>query len=133
MKKLYRSRTDSVIAGVAGGMGAYFGVDAVFIRVLFIILAIAGEGFGFLLYFLMVLVVPRVPKGEEIAQAEVPLLENRQAGLIGGGGLIFLGLFFFVDNMNLSWLDWLDFDTLWPLLLILGGVAIVIRQVRGDR
>ncbi|MBW8011054.1 MAG: PspC domain-containing protein [Chloroflexi bacterium] len=131
MKKLYRSRSDSVIAGVAGGLGAYFGVDPVFLRVLFVLLTVAGEGIGLLFYILMVIVVPRVPKGEEITRASVPLHENRQAGLIGGSGLIFLGLFLFVDNLNLSWLNWVEFGTLWPLLLVLGGVTIVVRQFRG--
>jgi phage shock protein PspC (stress-responsive transcriptional regulator) len=131
MKKLYRSRSDSVIAGVAGGLGAYFGTDPVLLRVLFVLLTIAGEGVGILFYILMVVVVPRVPKGEDIMGATVPLQENRQAGLIGGSGLIILGLFFFLDNLNLPWLDWVEFGSLWPLLLILGGVTIVVRQFRG--
>ena len=37
MKRLYRSRKDKMIAGVSGGLGAYFALDPVFIRALFIL------------------------------------------------------------------------------------------------
>lgn len=43
-KKLTRSGSDRMVAGVAGGLGAYFGLDATLIRVLFVIFAILGSG-----------------------------------------------------------------------------------------
>ena len=39
---LRRSRDDKVIAGVAGGLGRYLGVDPVIIRVAFVVLAVSG-------------------------------------------------------------------------------------------
>ena len=39
-KKLYRSRRDRKLAGVCGGMGEYFGVDANLIRLGFIVVAL---------------------------------------------------------------------------------------------
>ena len=39
---LCRSSTDKVIAGVAGGIGAYFGIDAVIVRIAFIVLTFLG-------------------------------------------------------------------------------------------
>lgn len=46
---LHRSATNYVIAGVAGGLGEYFNIDPLVIRILFILLTIFG-GSGILLY-----------------------------------------------------------------------------------
>src|SRR5437763_1604120 len=48
-RRLQRSRTDRVVAGVCGGLGDYFDVDPVIFRIAFVVLAFVG-GAGFLLY-----------------------------------------------------------------------------------
>jgi phage shock protein C len=60
-KRLYRSRTDRKIAGICGGLGAYFNVDPVFFRLLWVLLAIAG-GTGLLAYLICWLVIPLEPQ-----------------------------------------------------------------------
>jgi phage shock protein C len=40
MKKLYRSREDKRIAGVCGGLGEYFSIDPVLIRLAFVFIAL---------------------------------------------------------------------------------------------
>lgn len=40
MKKLLRSRTDSKISGICGGLGVYFGIDSNIIRVIVIVIMI---------------------------------------------------------------------------------------------
>ncbi len=40
MKKLYRSKKDSKIAGICGGIGEYFNVDPTLVRLLFVFLFI---------------------------------------------------------------------------------------------
>ena len=40
MKKLYRSKTNRVIEGIIGGLGEYFGVDPVVLRLLFVLLTV---------------------------------------------------------------------------------------------
>jgi len=62
MKRLYRSRTDKKIAGVCGGLGAYFGVDPVIIRIVWVALVL-GAGFGLLAYVIFWIVVPLEPGG----------------------------------------------------------------------
>ncbi len=42
-KKLYRSRTDSMIAGVCGGLGKYFEIDATLIRLVFVVASHPGR------------------------------------------------------------------------------------------
>ena len=59
-KRLHLSSTDRKIAGVCGGLGEWLDVDPVFIRVAFVVLALAG-GFGVLIYVLFWLIAPRAP------------------------------------------------------------------------
>lgn len=57
MKKLTRSRTARVIAGVCGGLGEYFNIDPVIFRIAFVVLTLGG-GFGVVLYLIMWVAVP---------------------------------------------------------------------------
>jgi phage shock protein C len=57
-KKLKRSRTDSMIAGVCGGLGEYFGMDPTVVRLVFVLLALLG-GHGLLVYLILWVVMPR--------------------------------------------------------------------------
>ena len=59
-KKLYRSRTDSVFAGVCGGIAKYFNVDATLVRVITVVLFLAGS-VGFWVYVILGLVIPKEP------------------------------------------------------------------------
>lgn len=56
-KRLTRSTTDRMLAGVAAGIADYLGVDATIIRLVFVITAIAG-GPGILAYLILWLVMP---------------------------------------------------------------------------
>ena len=59
-KKLKRSTKDRMIAGVCGGLGEFFGMDASLLRVIYILLSLCSVAFpGLLLYIIMVLVVPK--------------------------------------------------------------------------
>jgi phage shock protein C len=59
-RKLYRSKANRQIAGVCGGLAEYFNVDAILIRVLFVLLAVLG-GSGLVLYVAMWIIVPKEP------------------------------------------------------------------------
>jgi len=60
-KRLYRSREHRQLAGVCGGIGEYFDVDPVLIRLLWIFFTLAGGG-GLLAYLIAWLVVPEAPQ-----------------------------------------------------------------------
>jgi phage shock protein C len=60
-RKLYRSETQRMLAGVCGGLAEYFNIDATVMRVLFLILAVFG-GSGIVLYLVMWIVVPDASK-----------------------------------------------------------------------
>jgi phage shock protein PspC (stress-responsive transcriptional regulator) len=56
-RKMYRNPDDIIIAGVASGIAAYFGVDSVWVRLGFILLTL-GSGFGIILYIALWLILP---------------------------------------------------------------------------
>ncbi|KTD40014.1 phage shock protein C, PspC [Legionella parisiensis] len=60
-KKLWRSRKDRKIAGVCGGLGAYFGVDPVWMRIIFVIFFLVG-GTALIAYLLLWLIIPLEPE-----------------------------------------------------------------------
>lgn len=64
MKKIYRSRKDKVLLGVCGGLGDYFDIDPVLIRIIFILLSFVN-GFGILLYLVSAIVIPLESKKEK--------------------------------------------------------------------
>ncbi len=64
MKKLYRSRSDEMIAGVCGGLADYFELDPTIIRLIFVLLLFAGTG-GFWIYVILWIVMPLKPENVE--------------------------------------------------------------------
>jgi phage shock protein C len=62
-ERLYRSPTDRVIAGVAGGLAVWLNVDPSLVRIAWVLLAIVSGGIFVLVYFVMMIVVPLPPPG----------------------------------------------------------------------
>ncbi len=58
--RLQRSRTDKMLGGVSGGLGVYFNVDPVIVRLIFVMLALS-YGSGLLLYIIMWIIMPLEP------------------------------------------------------------------------
>jgi phage shock protein PspC (stress-responsive transcriptional regulator) len=59
-KRLYRSVTDKQIAGVCAGLAKYFDLDPTIVRLIFLVIALAG-GPGVILYIILVFVIPEEP------------------------------------------------------------------------
>ncbi|MBR6186737.1 MAG: PspC domain-containing protein [Clostridia bacterium] len=57
MKKLHKSNTQKMVAGVCGGIGEYFNVDPTLIRLGFVALSFAFGG-GLLAYIIAAIVIP---------------------------------------------------------------------------
>lgn len=56
--KLTRSRTNRVIAGVCGGLEQFFGIDAIWFRIGFLIAMLPGGVPGILGYLVCWIVIP---------------------------------------------------------------------------
>lgn len=66
-KRLYRSQTDRMFAGVCGGLGDYFDIDATLIRLLFVFGAVVTGSGLFWAYIVMMLLIPEnVPASEAV-------------------------------------------------------------------
>lgn len=73
-KKLYRDKEKGMIGGVATGLGHYFGVDAVWIKILFLVFVFAGFGTGILAYFVLWIVTPEaVTTSEKLEMTGEPV------------------------------------------------------------
>lgn len=60
MKRLYRTPKDRILGGVCGGIGKYFDIDPVIIRLIWA-LFIFCVGFGLLLYIISWIIIPKEP------------------------------------------------------------------------
>ncbi|HEY3317039.1 MAG TPA: PspC domain-containing protein [Coriobacteriia bacterium] len=64
--KLYRSRTNRMIAGVAGGLAEYFGIDALVVRLVFVAVALASFGTALVVYIVLAVLMPEAPVTSEV-------------------------------------------------------------------
>ena len=122
-KRLLRSSDDRVIAGVCAGLGRYFGIDPVIVRIAFAVSIFFG-GLGVLAYIALTLFVP---SGDAAGQVTEPPVERSRALAIGVGiGLVVIAL------------SWGIFDgPFWgggfflpPALFVLALVALAILVAR---
>lgn len=68
-KKLYRSRTNRMVAGVIGGLGEFFGIDPVLLRLGYLILTVfTGFVPGIIGYVLAIIIVPEATVVTPVAQ-----------------------------------------------------------------
>jgi len=73
-KKLYRDKEKGMIGGVATGLGHYFGIDSVWIKIVFLIFVFAGFGTGILAYFVLWVVTPEaVTTSEKLEMTGEPV------------------------------------------------------------
>lgn len=131
--RLYRSRTDSIVGGVCGGLARYFGIDSVLVRLLFILLL--WSGMSVLAYIVLWIVMPLEPQADAALTTRPEAFRptpaaSGQTGILFGGFLLMVGLVALFQNF-FGWITWLNFATLWPLLLIALGVAVIWRRGGG--
>ncbi len=138
--KLFRSRDDRMLGGVCGGLGEFLAIDATLIRLVFFLLLFGG-GVGFWAYIVMWIIIPERGAeevndfGDRIRGVgdDFVTAVNRphpKSGIVIGGGLIILGALWLLEALGIPWLWWMDFDVLWPALLILAGLVLIFRWKR---
>ncbi|MEO8515709.1 MAG: PspC domain-containing protein, partial [Flavobacterium sp.] len=64
-RKLYRDKDSAILGGVASGLGHYFGIDVVWIRIILVLLVIAGFGTGIIAYIVLWAVTPEAVSTSE--------------------------------------------------------------------
>ncbi len=184
--RLYRSPTDRVIAGVAGGLAVWLNVDPSLVRVVWVLLAIMSGGLFVIVYLVMMIVIPLPPVGwvprtrgaagwpgwspgtpgpgavpgwdpgtpagttadgmpgeatqtgwtvppEGVATPAPPRwtasrAQPGSAGIVVGLVLVLLGAWFLVDQYIK-----LDWQVVWPVVIIVLGALLVVAAVRLNR
>jgi phage shock protein C len=61
--RLYRSRNDRMLAGVAGGVAEMLALDTSLVRIVWALLVVLTGGIALVLYIIMAFVVPEAPDG----------------------------------------------------------------------
>ena len=122
--KIYRSRTNSMIAGICGGLGEYLNVDPTVVRVVAVLLIFA-KGIGLLAYLVGWVIIPRRPEMEPEVVTPQP---SQRSHLLPGLALIVVGLIFLLSNL----IPWFDLSYLWPVVLIVLGVALLLRAQKRE-
>lgn len=62
VKRLYRSTTDRVCAGICGGLGEYWGIDPVVLRLIWVLVTVfTGFAPGIIAYILAIFIIPTKP------------------------------------------------------------------------
>jgi phage shock protein C len=157
-RRLYRNRDDRVIAGVCGGLGAYFGIDPAIVRVIAVLSIFAG-GTGIIAYLVLAIIVPL--EGSSTAVPKDTIKENvgdirETASAIGrdiqstvakdrveaeeettlrsrrmnwlGIAVIVFGVVLLLGNFNLF--RWFNLGLLWPIPVIAIGLLLLIAARR---
>lgn len=160
--RLYRSRSDRMLAGVAGGLAEMWGADPSLVRIVWALLVLLTGGLALVVYIVMAIVVPEgdprpwpptaADRGGEAGVAGSPA----GAGITGSGWvsppprvghragrddgtssvpLLFGAFLILLGGFFLAreFLPQIDFDFFWPAMLILLGVVILVSAIGRDR
>lgn len=144
--KLYRSAEDKVIFGVCGGLGEYFDIDPVIIRIVFVLLTVWG-GSGILVYIILAIVVPEKSGGRKKPKKETDKIEKEieenieklakdaekivkkhsdKGNMVFGLILLFVGLSLLAGNFFPIFNIW----KFWPVILIVLSLVILAKGSR---
>ena len=137
-KKITRSLSDRVFAGICGGLGKYFDTDPVIFRIIFCVLAFMGA--GILAYIVLIFIIPAEKNiyrssaasgisEEQINEAKEQIFEVKEeikeevkksanaSFIVFGIILITIGFFFLLPNVHCRFL--------FPMILIICGILLL--------
>ena len=146
---LYRSRTDRVLGGVAGGIARSMNIDSAVIRIIFALLIIFAGG-GLLLYIILWIALPEEPfyfqqesdpasaspKAEPDSTGPAPAppvypARHNNGALIGGLILIAIGALFLIDRVfpHIHF----RFHDFWPIIIVIAGIVLIYSSFTGTK
>ena len=127
-RRLLRSRDDRVIAGVSGGLGRYFDIDPVIVRIAFAVSIFFG-GLGGLAYIAAMVFVP----SDDGSGNPVPPSRSRTIGrVIGVGLLAILAIGAFVGLVAIAaFVTGIGYGLGVVALIAAIGIALIVFSFRG--
>ncbi|MDA3936581.1 MAG: PspC domain-containing protein [Actinomycetota bacterium] len=156
-RRLYRSRSQRMVAGVCGGIAEYFDIDPTIVRLIAVLLTVIGNGAAFVAYVVVWIAVPEAPvEGSNVAtvmpvepSATVPehtapkaepdpvqgippvapivTASSGRGTMIFGLVLVIIGIAFVAE----AFIPGIDIWQLWPLILVGLGLRMIITG-KGD-
>lgn len=147
-KRLTRSTKDKIIAGVCGGLGEYFDIDPIILRIIFAVIALTA-GSGFIIYIVLWVVMPEdtdkegdhkkvieknakqiEDKFEDVVESIDTPKSKQTLKVLFGLGVMFFGLYLLLLNFGME--KYLNFfwylGKLWPVFVIGLGLYILLKQ-----
>ena len=147
MKMVQRSQRHKIIGGVCGGIGEYFDIDPVFIRLLFVIVSFF-YGVGIIAYIVLWIIIPSAPlesaysTTEESAQtdyetentqnSEIKPNENKngknteKARFLVGIVLFLIGILILINEL----IPYIDENYIWSSVFIIIGAYLIILSIK---
>jgi phage shock protein C len=139
-RRLYRCRHNRRLAGVAGGVAEFFGLNPTHVRILWALSILLG-GTGILLYVALALIVPLEPGSDSPAQGSGsdsvaghrhetgtgPVLLTSLVTVVGLG-LVVVGALVAIDTLLPGWTG--SWQQLWPVVLVGAGGLLVARSIQ---
>ncbi len=134
-KKLYKSRKNKIISGVAGGLAEYLNVDPFVVRFIFALFSFFN-GIGVLIYFLMSFLLPY----EDEAKSNVDVIDitpdkNKLNNIFKGEDgkrnllafiVLVIGLMILADKIFPN--IFISFDYIWPIIIIILGIILFSKN-----
>lgn len=99
-RKFSRSVSNTVAAGVCGGLGEYMGVEPNLLRVIFVLLSLLG-GWGIAAYIFFTLVMKISPEPDEYTFDEIDDIKRSDSKTIIGSLMIMTGIYFVLAPLGL--------------------------------
>jgi phage shock protein C len=131
-RRLYRSVSNRHVAGVCGGMGEYFNIDPIVVRVIWFF-SIFFHGVGLFAYIAAWIIVP---ENRQAVTTTLPRAQNN-AQYILGAVLVVLGLIFLADRFNWDFLVpwhwdrflpyWVNWGVVFSVFIIILGMMLIFR------
>ena len=138
-RRLYRSRSDTIVGGVAAGVANYLNTDPALVRIAWGILVPLTGGAALVAYVVAWIVVPEEPKiTQGLTDPAAPDAETAwtapepkqaaggSAGVIVGVGLVLIGLWFLLRE----YLPDFNWGLIWPLVVVGVGVLVLVTSMR---
>jgi phage shock protein C len=139
--RLFRSEKDRVLGGVAGGLAQYFNLDSTLLRLVFVLLLVFG-GSGLLIYIILWIIMPTQSSAsaniEDNIRQNSEELRQKAEGVVdevrtGQNTRQILGILILVFGVillmqNFGYFHFFNLGRLWPLILIVLGIAILTRH-----
>ena len=125
-KRLYRSQSNKVIAGVCGGIAEYLNADPTVIRIAWILLSLLPLVPGILIYIAAWIIIPKNPS-KTVSTGTSSSVSG--AGAVGIFFVIIGGLFLMSNLHIFYWRDWWDIsaDYIVPVFLIGAGIVFLLK------